>query len=143
MAAHRAGEPGRRHGDEIGDGARERAEHRGMTLMIHSANIQTGLQQRWQTKVLVIAGQCRCWLRGSNRYAEAEPADPQKRGADHGHGQRGAISPCRSRRACADQQGADEAGDTGVDVHHRAACKVERVFLKMKPPSAITSSSFA
>ena len=58
---------------------------------------------------------------------EAEPADPQQRGADHGHGQR-----VRSHQllavadALADDQRADQTGDAGIDVHHRAAGEVER-----------------
>ncbi len=58
---------------------------------------------------------------------EAEPADPQQRGADHGHDH-------RVRRhqflavagALADHQRADEARDAGVDVHDGAAGEVDR-----------------
>ena len=62
---------------------------------------------------------------------EAEPAHPQQGGADHGHGQR-----VRSHQllavagALADDEGADKAGDTGIDVHHRAACEVQRALLE-------------
>ncbi len=58
---------------------------------------------------------------------EAEPANPQQRGADHRHGER-----VRRKRflaiadALADHQRADETGDAGVDMHHRAAGEVER-----------------
>ena len=61
---------------------------------------------------------------------EAEPADPQQRGADHGQRQR-----VRGERlaavadALADHVGADQAGDRGVDVHDRAAGEVERAHL--------------
>ena len=62
---------------------------------------------------------------------EAEPADPEQRGADHGHGQR-----MRSHQvlavagALADQQRADQTGDAGVDVHHGAAREVDRALLE-------------
>jgi hypothetical protein len=75
---------------------------------------------------------------------EAEPAHPQERSADHGHGQR-----VRSHQllavadALADDEGADETGDTGVDVDDRAACEVERALLEDEAGVAMTSSSFA
>ena len=81
---------------------------------------------------------------------EAEPADPQQRGADHD--QRHVVRRHRRRAvalALADQQAADEAGDAGVDVHDRAAREVERAFLEQEarglpsPLSAAAASVYA
>ena len=61
---------------------------------------------------------------------EAEPAEPQHRGADHAHRQ--AV---RSQRllavtyALAEHECADEARDTSVDMHDGAACEVESAHL--------------
>ena len=57
---------------------------------------------------------------------EAEPADPQQRGADHRVDQvvrRHVLG--AEALALAEHQGADQAGDAGVDVHHGAAGEVE------------------
>ncbi|MHC2482419.1 hypothetical protein ACVIKP_004210 [Rhizobium leguminosarum] len=57
---------------------------------------------------------------------EAEPADPEQRGADHGQRHR-----VRSHdflliaRALAEHDGADEARNTGIDVNDRAAGEVD------------------
>ena len=57
---------------------------------------------------------------------EAEPADPQQRGADHGERQRmGRHGFFAEADAAAEQQRADKARDTGVDVNDRAAGEVK------------------
>ena len=58
---------------------------------------------------------------------EAEPADPQHRGADHGqrHGMRRHVV-LAVADALADQDAADQAGDAGIDVDDRAAGEVDR-----------------
>ena len=56
---------------------------------------------------------------------EAEPANPQQRGADHG--QRQVVRRHRLLAvtdALADQVGANQAGHRGVDVHHGATGEV-------------------
>ena len=58
---------------------------------------------------------------------EAEPAHPQQRGTDHR--QRQAVRRHRLLAvadALADHEGAHQAGDGGVDVHHGAAGEVQR-----------------
>ena len=58
---------------------------------------------------------------------EAVPADPQQAGAEHG--ERQVVRRHRVLRpadALADDQGEHQAGDTGVDVHGRAAGVVLR-----------------
>ena len=56
---------------------------------------------------------------------EAEPADPQQRGADdreHQVVRRHVLG--AEADALAEDEGADQAGDTGVDVHDRAAGEI-------------------
>ena len=60
---------------------------------------------------------------------ETEPAHPEKRSADHGHGQ--AVrrrSFFAKAHALADDEAADQASDTGVDMDNGAACEIERSF---------------
>jgi hypothetical protein len=114
-----------------------------MTLEIHSANIQDTPPPPCNEGV---GHGERCAAVGFEVRSgvEAEPADPEQRGADHGHGQR-----VRSHQLLAvagplaDQQRTDETGDAGVDVHHGAAAKSIAPFLKIQPASALTSSSLA
>ena len=64
---------------------------------------------------------------------EAEPADPQQRGADHD--QRQVVRRHRGRAvadALADHEAADEARDARVDVHDGAAREVERALLEQE-----------
>ncbi|EEF93796.1 hypothetical protein CATMIT_01567, partial [Catenibacterium mitsuokai DSM 15897] len=56
-----------------------------------------------------------------------EPAHPQQRRADHGEGDVVRLERLASvAHALADEVGADQTGDAGVDVHHRAAGEVDR-----------------
>ena len=126
--AHRAGiAGGRRDRDQTGHAARQRAEQRGLALEHplgehprhgSSRGGDEGVDHRQRRAA--VGFEVRSGV-------EAEPADPQQRGADHGHGQR-----VRSHQllavagALADQQRADQARDTGIDVHHGAAGEVDR-----------------
>ena len=66
-------------------------------------------------------------------HVEAEPANPQQRGADHHHGHVVRRHGCRAvADALADHQGADQAGDAGVDVNDRATGEVECAFLEQE-----------
>ena len=63
---------------------------------------------------------------GGDRRAgvEAEPADPQQRGADEGQHH---VVAGAGVLALAEADRAHQAGDAGVDVHHRAAGEVEHL----------------
>ena len=116
---------GNRH--QAGDRAGSGAQHRGLALEQPFAERprqhRTGGRQEG-----VHEGQHGA-VAGLERGAgvEPEPAHPQQRGADHGQRQvvrRHVL--LAAADALADQVGAHQAGDTGVDVHHRAAGEVER-----------------
>ncbi|ENN84882.1 hypothetical protein RHSP_42204 [Rhizobium freirei PRF 81] len=130
--AHRTGDTGsRRDGDETGNHARSAAEHGGLAA-------GEGFDQRPGDD-----GGCGCdegVYGGEHRTAgslkvragiEAEPADPEHGGADHGqcHGMRG-HHVLAEADALADEQGADDAGNTGIDVNDGAACEVEGAHLE-------------
>ena len=125
---HRSGVTGSRcHRNKTSDSTRHHAEQSGLTL---------GDPFREQPR----EGCSRSGDKGvhhrENRTAigfqigagiEAEPTHPQQRGTDHGHGQRvwrhqfTAIA-----NALAEHDRTDETGNTGIDVHNRAASEVER-----------------
>ena len=75
---------------------------------------------------------------GAERRAavEAEPADPQQTGADHrqreivGREIVGAVA-----APLAEHIGGDQAGDAGIEMHHRAAGEIEHArSVPRKPP---------
>src|SRR6266536_4410758 len=55
---------------------------------------------------------------------EAEPTDPQERGADEG--EHHVVGRARVL-ALAEADAGHQAGDAGIDVHHRAAGKIENL----------------
>eukprot|EP01137_Pigoraptor_chileana_P009180 Opistho-2@57056 len=126
--ADRSGEAGGRgDGHEAGDDARGHAQHRSLLARhpFHHDPAEAGGggghesvdhgQRGVGVGLKVGAG------------VEAEPAHPQEAGADHG--QRQAVRRHRlllEARALAQDDGADEGRDTGVDVHHGAASEVQR-----------------
>ncbi len=143
--AHRAGEArGRGDGHEAGDRARQHAEQGRLAL-----ERPLGEQPRHRGG----AGRHEGVEHGERGRAvglevragvEAEPADPQQRGADHRHGQgvRGEQVTAVAD-ALAHDQAADEARDSSVDVHHGAAAKSRAPFWNRKPASLLTASSAA
>ncbi len=129
---HRTGVTGRRcHRHKSGHRTRDCAEHRGMALD-DPLREHPRQRRRRSCDEGVGHGERSAAIGFEVRSGvEAEPAHPQQRGADHGHGQR-----MRSHQVLAvagplaDQERADETGDAGVDVHHGAACEVDRTFLE-------------
>ena len=112
-------------GDEAGNGARDRAQDRGLAAPEPFAE---GPAER---------GAGRRHLRGEDRHAgaaaggegaasiEAEPAHPQNGGAGDREREverRHVVLPVA--KAAAEDDGADEAGDAGVEFHHRAAGEI-------------------
>ena len=119
------------HRHQSGDRAGNRAEHGGMSLD-DPLREHPGQRRRRRGNEGVGHGERRAAAGFEVRSGvEAEPAHPQQRSADHRHGQR-----MRSHQvlavadALADQEGANQAGDAGIDVHHGAAGEVDRAFLE-------------
>ncbi len=66
---------------------------------------------------------------------EAEPAHPQQRGADHGHGQEcGAIASRPKPMRLPSTKAPTRPATRGVDMDHGAAGEVERALLEQQPP---------
>ena len=62
---------------------------------------------------------------------KAHPAEPEQAGADHRKGEVGRSEVLRTvARAAAEHQAGDETGNTGIDVHDRAAGVVKRTHLE-------------
>ena len=126
--ADRAGETRRRsHRDEARDRAGDEAKQRRLALH-RPFHQQPGQRGAGRGHHRVDEGQRRRAVGFQIRAGvEAKPANPQQRGADHRHGER-----MRRKRflaiadALADDQRANETGDAGVDMHHRAAGEVQR-----------------
>ncbi|AAW77739.1 PilL protein [Xanthomonas oryzae pv. oryzae KACC 10331] len=58
---------------------------------------------------------------------ETEPAHPQQRGTDEGQGHVVRLDRLTSQPGTlADEVGANQTGDTGVDMHHGTACEIQR-----------------
>ena len=75
---------------------------------------------------------------GTERRAavEAEPADPQQAGADHGHRQIVRRKIFRAVAApLAEHQRRDEPRHAGIDVDHRAASEIEHAHGLQKSPA--------
>jgi hypothetical protein len=60
----------------------------GLPLTAHSTNSQASAAAAVATKVLIMASARRAVGFEVRAGVEAEPADPEQRGADHRHGQR-------------------------------------------------------
>ena len=130
--AHRSGEARRRRDrDQAGHGTGGAAEQARLTLG-HLLG-QHPRQRRCRGGHEGVDHGQRGRAVGLERRAgvEAEPADPQQRGADQGHGQRVRRHGFAAEAdALADDEGAHQAGDAGIDVHDRAAGEVERAPLE-------------
>ena len=118
---------GRRDRDEARDRTRRRTEHR--RLALEDPFAERPRQHRARRREVRVEERQRRRVARFERGArvEAEPAEPQQRGAHHRQRQ-----VARRHRflaeadALADHVGADEARDTRVDVHDGAAREVER-----------------
>nr|GEU28634.1 hypothetical protein [Tanacetum cinerariifolium] len=134
QGAHRTDETaGRRNCHQARYGARSATEHRWLAFEDpFGKDPRHGGGRGGQQGV--DEGQGRDVARFQRRAGvETEPADPQQRSADHGHGHR-----VRRHRfaavtdAFADHVGTDQAGDSGVDVHHGTASGIERALLEQE-----------
>ena len=116
----------RRDGDETRHRARDDAEHRGFAL---GDPLRKHPGQRGSGGGDLRHRHCHAGTpAGTDRGArvEAEPADPQQRGADHREGEvmrRHVLVPVAT--TLAHHQAAHQPGDACVDVHHRAAGVVQ------------------
>ena len=107
----------------------------GFLAMIHSATIQA--RAAAAVAIWVAAAAMPAWTLEVDRRAgvEAEPADPQQRGADDAVGQvvRGHVLGAQAL-ALAEHQGGDQARGAGVQVHDGAAGEVERAHASPSQP---------
>ena len=112
---------------EAGDRAGNQPEHRGLAAR-GPFQRAPGERAGASRQVRGDDGEGGARSRAQRRTAvEAEPADPQEAGADHGERQierRQVLAPVALPGA--EHQRRDEAGDAGVDVDHRAAGEVDQ-----------------
>ena len=123
--------------DQPGHRARGHAEHATASLAsTHSANSQASAAAAVATWVASIAMPARPLAPTAEPALKPNQPTQSSAGADHRVGQvvRGHVV-VPVAHALAEHQRADQAGDAGVDVHHRAAGEVEpRPGASSQPP---------